>query len=295
MTFATTRELLERANETGRAILAFNVITLEYAEGVIASAERASSPVILQVSERAIGYHGGAIAPLLSACHRLAEEATVPVALHFDHFQDLALIEQALQPDARHGVSSIMLDFSRYPHDENVRLTREFAARAHAQELWVEAELGEIGGKDGAHAPGVRTNPREARDFVALTAVDGLAVAVGSSHAMTSQSAQLDIALIAELASAVPAPLVLHGSSGVPNAMLLEAVAVGIRKVNVGTALSIAFTDAVRSFVSENPTASDPRKYLGAARDAIALTVAQLCEVVGRSPHPRSAKTQQGA
>src|SRR6185312_10019142 len=138
-------------------------------------------------------------------------------------------------------------------------LTSDYARRAHDAGLWVEAELGEIGGKDGAHAPGVRTDPSEARAFVALTGVDGLAVAVGSSHAMTSKDAQLDLALIAELAEAVPVPLVLHGSSGVSTSMLLDAVAAGIRKVNVGTALSVAFTAAVRAFLAANPTASDPR------------------------------------
>ncbi len=285
MTVSTTRELVAQAREHGRAVLAFNVISLEYAEGIVAGAERASVPVILQLSERAIRYHAGAIPPLLSACHELAAAARVAVAVHLDHFQDLELIEQGIRLGPEHGASSIMLDFSLHPHDENVSLTADYARRAHDAGLWVEAELGEIGGKDGAHAPGVRTDPAEAREFVALTGVDGLAVAVGSSHAMTSKDAQLDLALIAELATAVPVPLVLHGSSGVSTSMLLDAVAAGIRKVNVGTALSVAFTAAVRAFLAANPTASDPRGYLGAARGAVALAVTELAENFSKEHH----------
>jgi fructose-bisphosphate aldolase class II len=285
MTLATTHDLVQLAQKNGRAVFAFNAISLEYAEGIVAGAERAAAPVILQLSERAIRYHADDLAPMLSACHRLAESARVPVALHLDHFQDLALIEQGIRLAPQYGASSIMLDFSLHPHDENVSLTADHARRAHDQGLWVEAELGEIGGKDGAHAPGVRTNPTEARAFVAHTAVDGLAVAVGSSHAMTSKDARLDLDLIAELAAAGPVPLVLHGSSGVSTPMLLDAVAAGIRKVNVGTALSVAFTGAVRAFLTERPDASDPRGYLGAARDAIALEVAALAAVFIEENH----------
>jgi fructose-bisphosphate aldolase class II len=285
MTVSMTRELVAQAQERGQAVLAFNAISLEYAEGIVAGAERASVPVILQLSERAIRYHGGAIPPLLSACHELALAAKVAVAVHLDHFQDLELIEQGIRLGPEHGASSIMLDFSLHPHDENVSLTADYARRAHDAGLWVEAELGEIGGKDGAHAPGVRTDPAEAREFVALTGVDGLAVAVGSSHAMTSKDAQLDLALIAELAAAVPVPLVLHGSSGVSTSMMLDAVAAGIRKVNVGTALSVAFSAAVRDYLAANPAASDPRGYLGAARDAVALAVSELAAHFSKEHH----------
>lgn len=285
MTLTTTHELVAHAREHGRAVLAFNVISIEYAEGIVAGAERASVPVILQLSERAIRYHGGAIPPLLSACHELVAATGVAVAVHLDHFQDLELIEQGIRLGPEHGATSIMLDFSLHPHDENVSLTADYARRAHDAGLWVEAELGEIGGKDGAHAPGVRTDPAEAREFVALTGVDGLAVAVGSSHAMTSKDAQLDLALIAELAAAVPVPLVLHGSSGVSTSMLLDAVAAGIRKVNVGTALSVAFSAAVRDYLAANPAASDPRGYLGAARDAVAITVTELAENFSKEHH----------
>jgi fructose-bisphosphate aldolase class II len=161
-----------------------------------------------------------------------------------------------------------------------VAATRDAVAWAREHGLWTEAELGEVGGKDGAHAPGVRTDPEAARAFVADTGVDALAVAVGSSHAMTARTAVLDHALIARLREAVPVPLVLHGSSGVPDDELRRAVACGIVKVNIGTALNVAFTGAVRSFLDGNPTTVDPRRYLAPARTATAGTVEHLLRVL---------------
>jgi fructose-bisphosphate aldolase class II len=286
VTLATTRDLVAGAVTENRAVLAFNVITLEHAEGIVAGVERANGQALLQVSENAVRFHGGQLAPILAACARIAAASTAPIAIHLDHFQDLALTEQALEQAAGLGVSSIMVDASVLDYARNVQRTLDLARRAHDLGLWVEAELGEIGGKDGAHAPGVRTDPAGARDFVDQTSVDGLAVAVGSSHAMTSQDAQLDLDLIGTLAAWVPVPLVLHGSSGVADATLSNAVRAGIRKVNVGTALNVAFTREIRRFLHSNPEITDPRKYLAEGREAVARTVAHLCGVV--APEPRT-------
>lgn len=175
-----------------------------------------------------------------------------------------------------------LVDAAHLTYRDNVDRTRTFTERAHGAGLWVEAELGEVGGKDGqrkdAHAPGARTDPDEAAAFAAETAVDGLAVAVGSSHAMTTRNATLGVELNEKLAASVAVPLVLHGSSGVADDQLRLAVAAGIRKVNVGTALNIAYTGAVREALT--PTATDPRKFLAASRQAIGDTVAQLCLTV---------------
>ncbi|GAB3404562.1 class II fructose-bisphosphate aldolase [Schumannella luteola] len=149
-------------------------------------------------------------------------------------------------------------------------------ATAASTGLFVEAELGEVGGKDGAHAPGVRTDPAEAAAFVAATGVDALAVAVGSSHAMTSRTAALDLGLIERLAAAVPVPLVLHGSSGVPDDLLVAAARAGIRKINVGTALNVVGTAALRAALAERPDAVDPRKPLAASRAAMTAEVARI-------------------
>jgi fructose-bisphosphate aldolase, class II len=165
-----------------------------------------------------------------------------------------------------------------------VAATRAAARRCHASGLWVESELGEVGGKDGAHAPGVRTDPREAAAYVTATGIDALAVAVGSSHAMLTRTASLDHELIARLRDAVPVPLVLHGSSGVPDDELVRAVRAGMVKVNIGTALNTAFTGAVRAALADRPDLVDPRKYIAPARDAMAAVVADALEILGAGP-----------
>ncbi|TFD08220.1 class II fructose-bisphosphate aldolase [Cryobacterium sp. TMT1-66-1] len=280
MTLATTRELVAGAVNDKRAVLAFNVITLEHAEGIVAGVERANAQALLQVSENAVHFHGGQLAPILAACARLGVASTAPIAIHLDHFQDLALAERAMDQAAELGVSSIMIDASNLGYAQNVQRTLALAQRAHDLGLWVEAELGTIGGKDGAHTPGVRTDPGDARDFVRETSVDGLAVAVGSSHAMATQDARLDLDLIGTLAAKLPVPLVLHGSSGVDDSTLTSAIRAGIRKVNVGTALNVAFTREIRRFLQLNPEITDPRTYLAEGREAVARAVAHLCVVV---------------
>jgi fructose-bisphosphate aldolase class II len=199
----------------------------------------------------------------------------VPVSLHLDHVDDEALLREA----AVAGFSSVMYDASRRPYDENVKATRSAADWAHDNGLWVEAELGEVGGKLGAHAVGARTDPEEAAAYVASTGVDALAVAVGSSHAMIERTATLDCELIARLRAAVTVPLVLHGSSGVPDTELKAAVAHGMVKINVGTALNVAFMSSLRACLSDCATV-DPRKYIAPARARMAATTAHLVEVV---------------
>lgn len=283
MPLVTTRELVNRAAATHSAVAAFNIITLEHAEAVIAGAEEAGSPVVLQVSENAVKFRRGQVLPLARAAVSAAEHAAVPVALHLDHVQSDDLLRQA--PAA--GFSSVMYDAARLPYAENLAATRAAADWAHAQGLWIEAELGQVGGKDGrppldAHAPGARTDPAEARAFVADSGVDALAVAVGSTHAMTTRTAALDHDLLKRLSATLDVPLVLHGSSGVPDDELVAAVAAGITKVNVGTALNIAMTGAIRDFLAAHPETVDPRTYLSAGREAMARTVTRIIGVLSR-------------
>lgn len=284
MPLDSTAGLCGRARAAGHGVAAFNVITLEHAEAVVAGAESAGLPVILQVSQNAVRFHGGRPAPVLAACTAVAETAAVPVSLHLDHVEDERLLHEGVAA----GVTSVMFDASRLPYRENVRVTTRVAAWAHRGGIWLEAELGEVGGKDGAHAPGVRTDPAEAAAYVAATGVDALAVAVGSSHAMTERTARLDHELIGRLRRTVPVPLVLHGSSGVPDEELRWAVAAGMVKINVGTALNIAYTTAVGDHLAANPAVVDPRTYLAPAREAMARVVERLLRVLAGADAPRS-------
>ncbi|MBL1290247.1 ketose-bisphosphate aldolase [Streptomyces sp. NPDC057067] len=281
MPLVPTRELVSKAAATGRAVAAFNVITLEHAEAITAGAAAAGAPgVILQISENAVRFHGGRVKPIARAAAEVGKACDVDVALHMDHVTDMRLLHTA----ADAGFSSAMFDAGAQPYAENLAATRAAARWAHGAGLWLEAELGYVGGKPdapaSAHAAGVRTDPREAARYVADTGVDALAVAVGSSHAMTERSATLDHALIERLREAVPVPLVLHGSSGVGDDDLRQAVQAGIVKINIGTALNVAFTGAVRETLTERPGLTDPRPYVAQGRETMAETVRVLLGVV---------------
>lgn len=257
-----------------RAVAAFNFIQLEVAEAIIAGAEASGRGVVLQLSQNAVAFHGS-LAPVASAALRAAEAATVPVVVHLDHATEEDLIDEAL----RIGIPSVMYDGAHLPDAENIARTAAVVARAHAAGVWVEAELGEVGGK-GAHVPGVRTDVEDAAAFVAATGVDALAVAVGSEHAMRERSAALDEDLIRRLAGRLPLALVLHGSSGVSDAGIDGAIAAGMRKINIGTHLNAVLTGVLRAQLDADPSVIDPRKYLRPARAAVAAEVERLVGVI---------------
>ncbi len=234
-----------------------------------------AAPVILQLSENTADYHRG-LAPIAAACLQVAAASSADVCVHLDHATRRSLVEEAVGS----GIGSVMFDAATLPYDENVSATAEVTDWCHARGVWVEAELGEVGGKDGAHAPGVRTDPDDAAAFVEATGVDALAVAVGSSHAMLTRDAALDLDLISVLRERVPVPLVLHGSSGVDDEGLRNAVAAGMVKINIATHLNKALTAAVREALESDPALVDPRKYLGPGRAAVAAEVARLLQVL---------------
>ncbi|WP_341976545.1 class II fructose-bisphosphate aldolase [Microbacterium sp. LWO13-1.2] len=274
MTLASARDLIAAASAAGTGIGAFNVIHLETAEGLVRASERSQLPVILQISQNCADYHGG-LEPIALATLAVARRATTPVAVHLDHAERPDLVDEAIAL----GFGSVMFDGGALPYDDNVALTAAVAERAHAAGVYIEGELGEVGGKDGAHAPGVRTDPDEARAFVAATGVDALAVAVGSSHAMTARTASLDLELIARLHAALVVPLVLHGSSGVADAVIADAVRAGMTKINVSTHLNGFFTRAVRERLSADERLVDSRKYLAPARDALAAEASRMLQL----------------
>jgi fructose-bisphosphate aldolase, class II len=277
MTLSPLDEVLRTAAGCGRGVGAFNVIQIEHAEALVAAAEITGLPVVLQISENAVRYHG-ALAPIALATKAIAERATVPCVLHLDHAISESLVDEAVSL----GFTSVMFDASRLDDAANRELTRAVVRRCHAAGVSVEAELGEIGGKDGVHAPGVRTDPGEAAAFVADTGVDALAVAVGSSHAMTSRTARIDLDLVAAIHAVVPVPLVLHGSSGVPDVDLVGAVEAGMTKINIATHLNAVFTQAVRDHLAANPSLVDTRRYLGAGRAAVEDETIRLMSMLAR-------------
>ncbi|MET8680747.1 class II fructose-bisphosphate aldolase [Streptomyces sp. NPDC004647] len=288
MALVGTGELIAQARAAGHAVAAFNMITLEHAEAIAQGAEAAGAAAVLQVSENAVKFHGGRLSAIAAAAGAVARASTASLSLHLDHVESVNLL-YAAHPE---GFSSVMFGASKLSYGENVKSTAAAVRWGHERGIWVEAELGKVGGKEGespldAHTPGVRTDPAEAAAYVAETGVDALAVAVGSSHAMTERTAVLDHELIARLRAALPVPLVLHGSSGVPDEEIRRAVAAGMTKINIGTALNTACTGAVRAFLEANPTAVDPRKYLRPARDAMAETVAAFLALLGSSGSSR--------
>jgi fructose-bisphosphate aldolase class II len=275
MPAAGMAEIVAPAVAAGRGVGAFNIVGIEHAEAVVAGAEAAGAPVVLAISQNTVAYHG-ALEPVARAALAVAAAAAVPVAVHLDHATGAGLVRAAVAV----GLRSVMYDASAAPYAENVRATAAVARWCRERGVWVEAEIGEIGGKDGAHTAGARTPPGDAARYAAATGVDALAVAVGSSHAMLTRGAVLDEDLIAAIHRAVPVPLVLHGASGVSDAGLAGAVAAGMTKINVATRLNAAFTGAVRACLAADPVLVDPRRYGAAARGAVAAEVARLLGVL---------------
>ncbi|MEU8781556.1 class II fructose-bisphosphate aldolase [Streptomyces sp. NPDC048637] len=276
MPLVPTSSIVDAACEARVGAAAFNVIHLETAEALVTAAERTGIPLILQISENCIRYHGSLL-PITRATLALAEDSTARIAVHLDHITDADLVHRGITA----GVGSVMVDASALPYEENVATTAELAAWCHDRGAYVEAELGEVGGKDGVHAPGVRTDPDEALAYVRATGVDALAVAVGSSHAMHERTAVLDKDLITALHTTLPVPLVLHGSSGVPDDELRRAIAAGMTKINISTHLVSVFTRSIRQTLGADPSLIDSRKYLKPAREAVAEEAARLLGVLG--------------
>ena len=266
---------LQLVKSSAGAVGAFNVILIEHAEALVDAAEQAGTGVILQISENCVSYHG-ALKPIALATMAIAEASSQQISVHLDHAESEDLVKEALDL----GFDSVMFDGSKLDYAANVAASHRIAQLCRSYKATIEVELGEVGGKDGVHAPGVRTHPIEARDFVEATGVDLLAVAVGSSHAMTTRDAQLDFDLIREISSTVSVPLVLHGSSGVSDPDLQSAVRAGMKKINIATHLNHVFTDQVRAVLTADPALVDPRKYIKQARKVVATETARLIRLL---------------
>lgn len=257
MSLVSTAQILESHN----CALAVNVVTLEHAEAFVAASQKTGVGIVMQLSQNAVKHHGS-LAPIGLAMLQLAKQASTDIAVHLDHATDRQLVTEAINL----GFSSVMFDGSNLETAENIRQTASVVKEAETKGVWAEAEIGEIGGKDGVHAPGVKTSVADAKSFQQSTAVHGLAIAVGSSHAMVDKGAVIDLVRIAEIAVEVKVPLVLHGSSGVSRQQLVAAVQAGIRKINISTELNKTFTEATRRVLDADRALVDPRKYLSVSR-----------------------------
>lgn len=269
--------LLDDARAHGYGILAANVILIEHAEAFVAAADTERAPVVLQISQNAVRYHGGRLDGIGLACRAIAEAASSPVALHLDH----ATTEDLCRAAADLGFGSVMFDASASHEAENAARTAAVVEWAHAIDLAVEAEIGIVGGKDGRHAVAALTEPEEAKRFAEATGVDALAVQVGTSHAQTTRVGRLDLERIARIRDAVAVPLVLHGSSGIADEQLAAGIEHGLVKINVGTRFNVAFTGAVRDHLATDTTVVDPRRYVGAGRSAVTEAAAGLLRLFG--------------
>ena len=275
----TGSELLLDAQKRGYAVGAFNVNNMEIIQAIIEAAEETRSPVILQASQGGLKYAG--LEYIATLGKLAAEKASVPVALHLDHGTDFGQIMGCI----RNGFSSVMIDASQYPLEENIRLTNKVIEVAHAVGVTVEAELGKIGGTEDditvAEKDATFTDPAEAKAFVEATNVDYLAVAVGTAHGVYQGEPKLDFDRIKALREAIDIPLVLHGSSGVPYDALRKAVSLGVCKINIDTDIRISFANAVKDVVKNSPDEYDPRKLLGPAREAMKEVIKEKMEVFG--------------
>ena len=261
MPFVTTGEMLKKAQAGGYAIGAFNAENLEMAQAIVAAAEAEQAPVIIQTTPGTLKY--AAPKCFAGVVSRLARDAKVPVALHLDHGNSYELAEEC----AREGYTSLMIDGSKMPFDGNVTITRRVVAMACG--LPVEAELGTVGGKeDGMEAKPQYTDPDEAADFVSKTGV-------------YKGEPKLDLDRLSEVRAKVDIPLVLHGTSGVPEDQVRECIKRGICKVNYATDLRIAFTAGVKKAIAEQPDAFDPKKYLAVGRKAVEDRVRELIRLLG--------------
>ncbi|WP_342259087.1 class II fructose-bisphosphate aldolase [Spiroplasma endosymbiont of Dioctria linearis] len=249
-------ELL-KAQKLGYALPAFNFDNLEMMKAIIEAAEEENSPVILMVTESAAKYMG--LDYVFALALTASNKSKVPVVLHWDHGFDIALIKKAI--DA--GFSSVMLDSSLKPFDENVKETLEVVNYAKSKGVEVESEIGHVGGKedDRNSKSNGYSDINQTIEFNNLTKVDALAIAIGTSHGLFKGEVKLQFDLLKEIASKIKTPLVLHGSSQVPLKDLQKAIKLGITKINIGTDLKIACADGLKQYFTENPNDFDARKY----------------------------------
>ena len=283
MALVTTKQLLLDAQKGGYAVGAFNVENMEMVQAVVAAAEELRSPVIMQTTPSTVKYAN--LNYFYENVKVAAQESSVPVVIHLDHGNSFELAMQAY----RTGYTSIMIDGSHEGFEDNIALTSAVVKACHPGEVPIEADLGKVGGKeddlDGGEGDPY-TNPQEAAEFVERTGIDSLAVAIGTAHGVYKGVPKLDFSRLSEIRKAVSIPLVLHGTSGVPDEDVAECIKRGICKVNYATDLRIAFTKGINQVLKENPDTIDPKKYNAKGREEVRKYVMhkmKICQSIAKA------------
>jgi fructose-bisphosphate aldolase class II len=279
MPLVPMRQLLDKAEKGNYAVGAFNCNNMEIVQAIITAASEENSPVIVQASQGAIKYAG--IEYIVALTKIAADSTHIPVALHLDHGTDFKQIMQCIA----HGFTSVMIDGSKHHLEDNIAITNKVSEVARACGLSVEAELGKIGGTEDdivvADKDAIYTDPQEAKYFVEHTDIDALAIAIGTAHGQYKGEPKLDLDRLVKIRSLIDVPIVLHGSSGVPDETLKEAIKRGVSKINIDTNIREAFMTGLKTALEEDPTQIDPRKVLGPARSAMTAIVKEKIRIFG--------------
>lgn len=272
------KEMLEKAKEGKYAVAHFNINNLEWTRFILETCEECKSPVILGVSEGAIKYMGG-YSIVSFIVHGLIMELhiTVPVALHLDHGSSVESCKKAMDV----GFTSVMIDGSKYPIEENLNMTKEVVDYAHSRGITVEAEVGAIGGEEDGVANEMMYATVEDSKRMADTSIDFLAPALGSVHGLYKGEPKLNFERMMEISKITNLPLVLHGGTGIPDAQIKKAIECGICKLNINTELQIAWSHDVRKFLENDREVYDPRKVIKSGENAMKDAIKKKLELLG--------------
>ncbi|MEG2291414.1 MAG: tagatose bisphosphate family class II aldolase [Romboutsia sp.] len=267
MSLESTKEILLKAQREGYAVPAFNIHNLETIQVVLQAASDLKSPVILAATPSTVKYADENY--LIAIIDKANELNDIPLTFHLDHHENIDDIKKIIKL----GCKSVMIDASKYEFSKNVEIVKDIVDFAHKYGATVEAELGKLGGVEDDlevdEKDAFLTNPNEAYEFVKLTGVDSLAVAIGTAHGLYKSEPKLDFERLEKIKNIVDVPLVLHGASGVAYESVQKSIEKGICKVNIATELKIPFSNAIKAYFNENPKASDPRQYLVPAKSAM--------------------------
>ncbi|HEB0852184.1 tagatose bisphosphate family class II aldolase [Citrobacter werkmanii] len=274
MFIISSKTMLRKAQQEGYAVPAFNIHNLETLQVVVETAAELRSPLIVAGTPGTFSYAG--VGNIVAIASELARSWNHPLAIHLDHHEKIIDIQEKVAA----GVRSVMIDGSHLPFADNIALVRNVTDYCHRYDVSVEAELGRLGGQEddliveGKDA--LYTHPEQAHEFVTKTGIDSLAVAIGTAHGLYTAEPKLDFERLEEIRQRVDIPLVLHGASGLPPQDIKRAISLGVCKVNVATELKIAFSNALKNYLSTHADASDPRHYMVPAKAAMKEVVSKV-------------------